>query len=160
MRTPSGSTLGALIVLSVAPSAIAQTAQPTAAGFAAQSLRPFRARKRVVRARVARATGQHARKLSSEGFGPDRPIGVNETEQGRKNNRRVEFLSVIETWLSATKASGDALMRNVENTPMVKAQVNPQSRRATSWFGALLAAPLVLAMLSGCSRNSTPEAVG
>ncbi len=30
-------------------------------------------------------------RLSSEGFGPDRPIDTNDTEQGKKNNRRVEF---------------------------------------------------------------------
>jgi OOP family OmpA-OmpF porin len=35
--------------------------------------------------------GVDAAMLSSEGFGQDKPIDVNETEQGRKNNRRVEF---------------------------------------------------------------------
>jgi outer membrane protein OmpA-like peptidoglycan-associated protein len=31
-------------------------------------------------------------RLTSEGFGPDKPIDSNETEAGRHNNRRVEFL--------------------------------------------------------------------
>ncbi len=35
--------------------------------------------------------GVDAKRLSSEGFGPDKPIDTNETEQGKKNNRRVEF---------------------------------------------------------------------
>jgi OOP family OmpA-OmpF porin len=35
--------------------------------------------------------GISASRLSSEGVGPERPIDTNETEEGRKNNRRVEF---------------------------------------------------------------------
>jgi len=35
--------------------------------------------------------GVAASKLSSQGFGPDRPIDSNATEEGRRNNRRVEF---------------------------------------------------------------------
>ena len=30
-------------------------------------------------------------RLTSEGFGLDRPIDTNDTEEGRRNNRRVEF---------------------------------------------------------------------
>lgn len=30
-------------------------------------------------------------RLTSDGLGPDRPIDTNDTEQGRRNNRRVEF---------------------------------------------------------------------
>jgi OmpA-OmpF porin, OOP family len=35
--------------------------------------------------------GIAAGRLSSAGFGPERPIDTNDTEQGKKNNRRVEF---------------------------------------------------------------------
>ncbi len=35
--------------------------------------------------------GIDPKRLSSEGFGPDKPIDVNTTEEGRKNNRRVEL---------------------------------------------------------------------
>jgi OOP family OmpA-OmpF porin len=35
--------------------------------------------------------GIDAQRLSAEGFGPDKPIDSNKTEEGRKNNRRVEF---------------------------------------------------------------------
>ena len=35
--------------------------------------------------------GIDGKRLSSQGFGPDKPIDTNETEAGRKNNRRVEF---------------------------------------------------------------------
>ncbi len=37
------------------------------------------------------AKGVEASRLSSEGFGPDRPIDSNTTDSGRQNNRRVEF---------------------------------------------------------------------
>jgi outer membrane protein OmpA-like peptidoglycan-associated protein len=45
-------------------------------------------------ASVVRWLVQHgidASRLSSQGFGFDRPIDTNDTPEGRKNNRRVEF---------------------------------------------------------------------
>jgi len=36
--------------------------------------------------------GVDADRLSSNGFGPDNPIGSNDTPDGRAGNRRVEFL--------------------------------------------------------------------
>jgi outer membrane protein OmpA-like peptidoglycan-associated protein len=35
--------------------------------------------------------GIEASRLKAEGFGPDRPIDANATDEGRRNNRRVEF---------------------------------------------------------------------
>ena len=35
--------------------------------------------------------GIEAKRLSSQGFGPDKPIDDNDTDEGRQNNRRVEF---------------------------------------------------------------------
>jgi outer membrane protein OmpA-like peptidoglycan-associated protein len=35
--------------------------------------------------------GVDGKRLESHGFGPDRPIDTNETDEGRQNNRRVEF---------------------------------------------------------------------
>jgi outer membrane protein OmpA-like peptidoglycan-associated protein len=37
------------------------------------------------------AKGIDKGRLTSQGFGPDRPIGDNKTDEGRQNNRRVEF---------------------------------------------------------------------
>ncbi len=30
-------------------------------------------------------------RVTSQGFGPDKPIDTNDTEEGKKNNRRSEF---------------------------------------------------------------------
>ncbi len=35
--------------------------------------------------------GIEASRLSSQGYGQERPIDSNDTDEGRKNNRRVEF---------------------------------------------------------------------
>jgi OOP family OmpA-OmpF porin len=44
--------------------------------------------------------GIDAARLTAEGFGPDRPIDENSTEEGRRNNRRVEFHIVGEDAMS------------------------------------------------------------
>jgi outer membrane protein OmpA-like peptidoglycan-associated protein len=41
--------------------------------------------------------GVDAARLSAAGFGPDRPIDSNETDTGRRNNRRVEFQIAVST---------------------------------------------------------------
>ncbi|PIE05441.1 MAG: porin, partial [Sorangium cellulosum] len=38
--------------------------------------------------------GVEANRLVSKGHGPDKPMGSNDTEQGRQSNRRVEFLII------------------------------------------------------------------
>jgi flagellar motor protein MotB len=35
--------------------------------------------------------GVDSSRMSSEGFGLERPVDTNETAEGRQNNRRVEF---------------------------------------------------------------------
>jgi outer membrane protein OmpA-like peptidoglycan-associated protein len=35
--------------------------------------------------------GIDAKRLDSEGYGPDKPIDDNKTDEGRERNRRVEF---------------------------------------------------------------------
>jgi outer membrane protein OmpA-like peptidoglycan-associated protein len=37
------------------------------------------------------ARGVDESRLTSMGFGPDQPLQTNDTEEGRQNNRRVEF---------------------------------------------------------------------
>jgi outer membrane protein OmpA-like peptidoglycan-associated protein len=44
--------------------------------------------------------GIDAARLTAEGFGPDRPIDENSTDEGRRNNRRVEFHIVGEDAMS------------------------------------------------------------
>ena len=46
----------------------------------------------VRKALIARGVG--AERLSAAGFGPDRPIADNDTDEGRQRNRRVQFLIV------------------------------------------------------------------
>jgi outer membrane protein OmpA-like peptidoglycan-associated protein len=36
--------------------------------------------------------GVEAKRLESKGFGQDKPIDSNETDSGRQNNRRVQFI--------------------------------------------------------------------
>ena len=36
--------------------------------------------------------GVPADRITAKGFGPDKPADTNETEKGRENNRRVEFV--------------------------------------------------------------------
>ena len=38
------------------------------------------------------AKGLAAKRLESEGFGPDKPLASNDTAEGRAKNRRVEFI--------------------------------------------------------------------
>ena len=38
--------------------------------------------------------GIAARRISTLGFGPDRPIGDNKTDEVRQKNRRIEFYRV------------------------------------------------------------------
>mgnify|MGYP001767809429 FL=1 len=42
------------------------------------------------------ANGIDAGRLSSAGYGPDRPIADNDSDAGRQKNRRVEF-HIVET---------------------------------------------------------------
>lgn len=46
------------------------------------------------------------KRLESEGYGPDRPIGSNDTETGREANRRVEF-TILEQEYTVTKKTVD-----------------------------------------------------
>lgn len=45
-------------------------------------------------ARLLEASGVGAEKLSAVGFGPNRPIGSNDTREGRARNRRIEIVLV------------------------------------------------------------------
>jgi len=56
------------------------------------NLRLSRARARSVRQYLL-ARGIQPSRLSAAGYGPDRPIGDNTTEEGRAQNRRVEFVA-------------------------------------------------------------------
>jgi outer membrane protein OmpA-like peptidoglycan-associated protein len=38
--------------------------------------------------------GVDRKRIAAKGYGPDRPIGSNDTDKGREENRRVEFLIV------------------------------------------------------------------
>ena len=40
------------------------------------------------------ASGVEANRLDARGFGEDYPIDSNETDEGRANNRRVEFIII------------------------------------------------------------------
>ncbi len=57
------------------------------------NMRLSRARAAAVR-RYLISRGIRPRRITAEGYGPDRPIADNETEDGRSKNRRVEFLTV------------------------------------------------------------------
>jgi len=41
--------------------------------------------------RYLEAHGVPPERLTSDGFGPDRPVAENRTQEGRAKNRRVEF---------------------------------------------------------------------
>jgi len=36
-------------------------------------------------------SGIDKKRLSTKGFGPDKPVASNETDEGRQQNRRIEF---------------------------------------------------------------------
>lgn len=54
-------------------------------------------------------------RLTAAGFGPDRPIDSNETELGRRNNRRVEF----QVAASSTPSTAVVVPATTTTTPMV-----------------------------------------
>ena len=56
------------------------------------NMRLSRARARSVRQYLL-GRGIPPGRLSAQGYGPDRPIGDNETDEGRAKNRRVEFIA-------------------------------------------------------------------
>lgn len=59
-------------------------------GSAAHNRDLSQRRSESVRARLAKS-GVEGKRLTAKGFGPDKPVGDNNTDAGREQNRRVEF---------------------------------------------------------------------
>jgi outer membrane protein OmpA-like peptidoglycan-associated protein len=63
-------------------------------GDAAKNLDLSQRRAEAVRQVLISQFGVDAARLTSKGFGPDKPIGSNDTPEGRAQNRRVEFVKL------------------------------------------------------------------
>jgi outer membrane protein OmpA-like peptidoglycan-associated protein len=63
-----------------------------ATGDAAKNQDLSQRRADAVRQVLVTQFGVDSARLTSKGFGPDRPIGSNDTPEGRAENRRVEFV--------------------------------------------------------------------
>lgn len=70
----------------------------SADGEADHNLELSQRRAEAVRAYLVKKGGVPEGRLEAEGFGEDRPIADNETEEGRSQNRRVEFVIVRQAY--------------------------------------------------------------
>lgn len=77
--------------------------------------------------------GIDAKRLESKGFGQEQPIGTNDTEEGRQNNRRVQFI-ILQTGEGdgASTVTTDAAKPAVKATtkPAAKPEAKPEAKPA------------------------------
>ena len=154
----------------------------SAEGLASQNKKLSDDRSKSVREHLIKKEGIDAARLTAKGWGIEKPIAPNDTEENREKNRRVEFLvtkqDVTRTKVEIDPTTGKEKVIDSKTHTDVKAEdpaptddknkanpkkpqgpaEDPEEARGSEMMKTIVTAVLGAALLAGCGSARTPEA--